>query len=109
MEQYICDWCGEIITEARPQTVEWFGRLTSEIKEFDPLGNHRQMIRVVYRPVLAGKHPVELHFCSLSHAMLYLHSLPKHATPGDDIEIYGTAGAFSQKPLSNKRKGEQAA
>lgn len=104
-EEYYCDYCKGLITEATPKTINWFGKgLVSEVKEFRPAGGGpRQIITVVYQPVLAGMQAIELHFCSFSHALAYLRNPPKGALPGDQIQIGGTIESFSQTPLEIPR------
>ena len=104
-EEYYCDYCKGLITEATPKTFNWFGRgLVSQVKEYHPAGGGpRQIITVVYQPVLAGLNPIDLHFCALSHALAYLHNPPKGALPGDQIQIMGTIESFAQTPLDIPR------
>jgi len=104
-EEYYCDYCKGLILEALPKTINWFGRgLVSEVKEYRPAGGGpRQVVSVVYQPVLAGMQPIELHFCSFSHALAYLRNPPKGALPGDRIQIAGTIESFTQMPLDIPR------
>lgn len=104
-EEYYCDYCRGLIAEATPKTYNWFGRgITSEVQEFRPAGGgERQIVTVIYQPVLAGMQPIELHFCALSHALAYLRNPPKGALPGDRIQLSGTVESWSQSPLQIPR------
>ena len=104
-ELYYCDYCKGLILEATPKTINWFGKgLVSEVKEYRPAGGgDRQIVTVVYQPVLAALQPIELHFCSFSHALAYLRNPPKGALPGDQIQIVGTIESFGQTPLDIPR------
>ena len=101
VERVICDFCQGIISEGRPRTVKLFGRITSHVIEYKPLGDlHRQPINMTVISHMAGLNPIEFQFCCESHRLEFLRQAPQNLLPGDEVEVHMTVQAMSQEPIN---------
>ena len=101
VERTICDFCQGVISLGHPKTVQLFNRLTSHIVEYKPLGDEiRQAILMTVISHLAGRKPIEFHFCCESHRLEFLRAAPANLLPGDEVLVQMTVQAMAQQPIN---------